>query len=114
EPVHDVQGPRDRLVDVPPRYAQTCVHAPTDRSKSCRTHAGKRRGRVAWATEGTGNCQSPLASVGAVDETNGQSLYRSCKVHALRRIIRTGSRAVRASSPSAGRPSRSAMTFARS
>ena len=43
-----------------------------------------------------------------------QSLNLCCRLHALRRTIRTGSKAVRASSPNAGRPSRSATTFARS
>jgi prepilin-type N-terminal cleavage/methylation domain-containing protein len=38
--------------------------------------------------------------------------YRWCRQHALRRIIRTGSRTVRASSPSPGSPSNSATTFA--
>jgi hypothetical protein len=46
--------------------------------------------------------------------TTDQSLNLSCRPHALRRTIRTGSKAMRASSLNAGRPSRRATTFARS
>ena len=57
-------------------------------------------------------CQVVRHSGSEANQTLDQSLNRSCKVHALRRIIRTGSRAVRASLSSTGRRSRSAMTFA--
>ena len=44
--------------------------------------------------------------------TTGQSLYLSCRLHALRRNIGMGSKAVRASSASVGNRSRSATTLA--